>query len=78
MMDDDADEAVCVCVCVCVCETGNPTCRGDVALVRSRRELARRIETETSNGNALSCRVMLWEGAWEVEQIVLKTLLKAP
>ncbi|PLW24518.1 hypothetical protein PCASD_07483 [Puccinia coronata f. sp. avenae] len=51
---------------------------GDVALVRSRRELARRIETETSNGNALSCRVMLWEGAWEVEQIVLKTLLKAP
>ncbi|KAH9473032.1 hypothetical protein Pst134EA_000110 [Puccinia striiformis f. sp. tritici] len=51
---------------------------GDVALVRSRRELARRIEAESANGNTLSCRVVLWEGAWEVEQIVLNTLLKAP
>ncbi|KAA1088396.1 hypothetical protein PGT21_005265 [Puccinia graminis f. sp. tritici] len=50
---------------------------GDVALVRSRRELARRIESETAKGNTLSCKVVLWEGAWEVEQIVLNTLLKA-
>ncbi|WAR58964.1 hypothetical protein PtB15_10B305 [Puccinia triticina] len=51
---------------------------GDVALVRSRRELARQIEAKTAKGNALSCWVMLWEGAWEVEQIFLNTLLKAP
>ncbi|KNZ64324.1 uncharacterized protein VP01_1040g3 [Puccinia sorghi] len=50
--------------------------RGDIALVRSRRELARRIERESCKGNMLCCRVMLWEGAWEVEQIVYETLLK--
>ena len=44
--------------------------RQDVGLVRSYRELSRRITKEGVSGG-LKCSVVSWGGAWEVERYLL-------
>jgi pyridoxal phosphate phosphatase PHOSPHO2 len=42
----------------------------DIALVRSYRELSRRI-TKEAESSGMKCQTEYWGGAWEVEKILM-------
>lgn len=49
------------------------THRNDLALVRSHRELSRRITKEAASAG-LKCKIESWGGAWEVEKILMENV----
>lgn len=51
------------------CPLAKVLSKNDYALVRAHKELPRRINQEKERGNHLSCNVIQWEGAWQIEQI---------